>query len=49
MKPPMVGPSAGATEMTIEMLPMVRPRDSGGTRFMMVVMSNGIMIAVPQA
>src|SRR5690606_29199808 len=49
MKPPIVGPSAGATEMTMEILPIVRPRDSGGTRFMTVVMSKGIMMAVPHA
>ena len=49
MKPPMVGPRAGATDMTMEILPIVRPRDSGDTRFMTVVMSSGIMIAVPQA
>ncbi len=45
----MVGPMAGATDITIEMLPMVLPRDSGGTRFITVVISSGIMIAVPTA
>ncbi len=47
--PEIVGPMAGATEMTIEMLPMVRPRCSGGTSVITVVMSSGIMMAVPQA
>ncbi len=45
----MVGPMAGATDMTIEMLPMVLPRDSGGTRVITVVISSGIMMAVPTA
>ena len=45
----MVGPTAGATDMTMEMLPMVRPRRSAGTMFSTVVISNGIMIAVPEA
>ena len=49
MSPEIVGPSAGATEMTIEMLPMVLPRDSGGTSVMTVVISSGIMMAVPVA
>ncbi len=40
---------AGATDMTIEMLPMVLPRDSGGTSVITVVISSGIMIAVPVA
>ena len=49
MMPEMVGPIAGATEMTIEMLPIVRPRTAGGTTVMTVVMSSGIMMAVPVA
>ena len=47
--PEMVGPSAGATEMTIEMLPMTCPRRLGGTRFITVVISSGIITAVPEA
>src|SRR5690606_19455318 len=49
MNPDSVGPTAGATDITIEMLPMVRPRRSAGTMFSTVVMSSGIMIAVPPA
>jgi len=40
---------AGATDITIEILPMVLPRPSGGTSCMTVVISSGIMIAVPVA
>src|SRR5699024_10378397 len=47
--PPTVGPMAGATAMTIEITPMVRPRRSAGTTLSTVVMSSGIMIAVPTA
>ena len=49
MRPEMVGPMAGATEMTIEMLPIVRPRVAAGTSVITVVISSGIMIAVPEA
>ena len=35
--------------MTIEMLPMTRPRPAGGTRVSTVVISSGIMMAVPPA
>ena len=49
IRPEMVGPIAGATEMTMEMLPMVLPRAAGGTRVITVVISSGIMIAVPMA
>ena len=49
ISPEIVGPMAGATEMTIEMLPMVRPRDAGGTSVITVVISSGIMMAVPLA
>ena len=31
MRPEIVGPMAGATEMTIEMLPIMRPRLPAGT------------------
>ena len=40
---------AGATEMTIEMLPMTAPRRVGGTSVITAVMSSGSMIAVPPA
>ncbi len=33
MKPDRVGPTAGATAMTIEMVPMVCPRRSAGIEF----------------
>ena len=44
-----MGPTAGATEITREMLPMMVPRWWGGTSVMMVVISRGIMTAVPEA
>src|SRR5699024_11655438 len=47
MIPPVVGPSAGAAEMTIPTMPMVRPRLSKGTIFITVDISNGIMMTVP--
>src|SRR5918992_5501836 len=47
--PDTVGPIAGATEITIEMLPMIAPRRAGGTSVITVVMSSGSMIAVPLA
>ncbi len=47
--PETAGPSAGATEITIMRLPIVLPRDSGGTRVMTVVINSGNMIAVPDA
>ncbi len=47
--PDRVGPSAGATDMTIEMRPMIRPRSLGGTSVSTVVMSRGIITAVPLA
>ena len=40
---------AGATEMAMLTLPITRPRRSSGTRVKMVVISNGSMIAVPEA
>ena len=45
--PETAGPIAGATEMTIEMLPIITPRRAGGTSVITVVISSGIMIAVP--
>ena len=47
--PDTVGPTAGATEMTIERLPMTAPRRAGGTSVITVVISSGSMIAVPLA
>src|SRR5580698_401051 len=49
MTPEMVGPRAGATDMTVVMKPMVLPRLSGGAKVITVVISSGIMIAVPHA
>ncbi len=49
MIPEIVGPIAGATEMTMLTLPIMTPRRSIGTRVRMVVISSGIMIAVPDA
>jgi hypothetical protein len=49
MRPETVGPTAGATEITMEMFPITAPRPAGGTRFSTVVISSGIMIAVPLA
>ena len=47
--PDTVGPTAGATEMTIERLPMTAPRRAGGTSVITVVINSGSMIAVPLA
>ena len=47
--PDTVGPMAGATEMTIEMLPITAPRRVTGTSVITVVISSGSMIAVPPA
>jgi hypothetical protein len=49
MKPDRVGPTAGATAITIEIVPMVWPRRSAGTSFITVVINSGTMTAVPQA
>ena len=49
IRPEIVGPIAGATDMTIETRPMNRPRSDGATSVMRVVMSSGIMMAVPVA
>jgi len=40
---------AGATEITIEILPIICPRVAAGTRFITVVISRGNMMAVPLA
>jgi hypothetical protein len=49
MSPEMLGPTAGATDMTVEIKPIVLPRVSGGASVITVVISSGIMIAVPDA
>ncbi len=48
-RPDIVGPIAGASDITMLTRPMMRPRECAGTRVMSVVMSSGIMIAVPEA
>jgi len=48
-KPPTVGPSAGATEMTTEIMPITLPRRCGGTRVIATVIRVGIIKAVPVA
>ena len=47
--PDNVGPMAGATEIAILRLPITTPRRSTGTSVSTVVISNGIMTAVPEA
>jgi hypothetical protein len=47
--PPMVGPIAGATAMTMVIVPMVAPRRWGGTRRITEVISSGSITAVPKA
>src|SRR5690625_121822 len=47
--PENVGPMAGATEITMEISPMVRPRRETGTNVSTVVINNGSMTAVPLA
>lgn len=47
--PPTAGPDAGATEITMEISPITRPRRDSGTTLSTVVISSGIMIAVPTA
>ena len=47
--PDMVGPIAGAKEMTRPTRPIIRPRECGGTTFIIVVMSSGSMMPVPAA
>ena len=49
MTPEIVGPMAGATDMTVEIKPIVLPRVSGGDSVITVVISSGTMIAVPDA
>ena len=47
--PDTVGPSAGATDITTEMTPMIEPRRLAGTTVMATVMSSGMISAVPVA
>ncbi|OSY39225.1 hypothetical protein BG845_03495 [Pseudonocardia autotrophica] len=47
--PDSAGPIAGATAMTIEMVPIVCPRREAGTSRRIVVISSGIITAVPVA
>ena len=47
--PDSVGPSAGATEITMDTLPITTPRRCLGTSIRMVVISRGSMIAEPKA
>src|SRR5690625_224926 len=49
MIPETVGPSAGATEMTMLTVPIIVPRACAGTTRSTVVMSSGMAIAVPLA
>ncbi len=47
--PETAGPSAGATDMARVTLPMTRPRSCSGTTAIRVVISSGIITAVPLA
>ncbi len=47
--PETAGPSAGATDIANVTLPITRPRSVGGTTVMSVVISSGIITAVPPA
>ncbi len=47
--PETAGPSAGATDMARLTMPITRPRSSGLTTLMRVVMSSGIITAVAEA
>ncbi len=47
--PPIVGPTAGATAMTMVMVPIVAPRRCAGTRRITEVISSGSITAVPVA
>ena len=47
--PDSVGPMAGANEIAMVMFPMTTPRRSAGTSVSTVVISNGIITAVPEA
>ncbi len=49
MAPASVGPIAGASEITMLTRPIMRPRMAAGTTVISVVMSSGIMMAVPEA
>ena len=49
MPPETAGPIAGATEIASVTLPITRPRSWSGTTFMIVVISSGIITAVPAA
>ena len=49
MMPDTTGPNAGATEIASIMLPMTWPRSCSGTTCISVVMSSGIITAVPAA
>lgn len=49
MRPATVGPMAGATAITTEMTPIIRPRCVTGTIVSTVVISSGIITAVPPA
>ena len=49
IRPDTVGPIAGATEITIVTKPITRPRECSGTTVRIVVISSGIMSAVPEA
>ena len=49
MTPDSTGPNAGATEIASIMSPMTRPRSCSGTTCISVVMSSGIITAVPAA
>ena len=48
-KPETVGPRAGATEIAMVTLPITRPRSLSGTTVIRVVISSGIITAVPTA
>ena len=49
MMPEIVGPIAGATAMTMEITPIMRPRRWAGTRLSTVFISSGSIRAVPLA
>ena len=49
INPDSVGPRAGATEITMDTLPITTPRRCWGTSMRMVVISSGSMIAEPKA
>lgn len=49
ISPDTAGPSAGATEIDSVTLPITRPRSCSGTTVINVVISSGIITAVPAA